>query len=222
MASRNFLSESERLKAMSQYENRLRQRGFLQIAGVDEAGRGPLAGPVYAAACILPVDSLFPGLNDSKQLAPEQRESLFAQITGTPGVVFGISSASVEEIDRFNILQATFLAMRRAVHALSLTPDFLLIDGNRLPATEIPAEAIIQGDALSVSIAAASILAKVTRDQLMDEYDRQWPVYGFKQHKGYGTIEHLKALRTHGPCPIHRMSFDPIKSKKTNLQDSFL
>lgn len=205
---------------MSRYENRLRKRGYCRIAGVDEAGRGPLAGPVYAAACILPAACLFAGLNDSKQIAPELRETLFDQITHAPGIAFGIAFASVEEIDRYNILQATFLAMRRAVQALPHPPDFLLIDGNRLPATEIPAEAIVQGDALSVSIAAASILAKVTRDRVMDAFDQQWPEYGFKQHKGYGTPEHLKALRLHGPCPIHRTSFEPIKSRRKDPQAS--
>lgn len=214
------IAELDRLASMRKHEDRLFQRGFLSVAGVDEAGRGPLAGPVYAGACILAPSCFFQGLNDSKQLTPEQRETLFSQITTSQEVAFGIGCASVEEIDRFNILQATFLAMRRAVQALPLRPDFLLIDGNRLPKTEIPAEAIVKGDSLSVSIAAASILAKVTRDRVMDEYDLKWPQYGFKDHKGYGTPEHLKALSQHGPCPIHRISFEPINSKIKQTQYS--
>jgi len=200
-----------RFQTMSIYENKLKQKGFINIAGIDEAGRGPLAGPVVAAACILPKDAVFLSLNDSKQLSEKQRESLFIQITETVGIQFGIGEASVDEIDRCNILQATFLAMQRAVNALSSPPDYLLIDGNLSPLFEIPKQTIIKGDSLSVSIAAASVLAKVFRDRLMKEMDQKWPNYGFKQHKGYGTSKHLEAIEKWGPCPIHRKTFDPIK-----------
>lgn len=205
-------SELRRLKAMSIHEERLKAAGFIRIAGVDEAGRGPLAGPVVAAACILPEGALFSNLNDSKQLTVEQREDLFQQITTSAGLLYGIGIIDVETIDRVNILQATFLAMRKAISALATAPDYLLIDGNQLPMREIPGEALIDGDALSVSIAAASIIAKVTRDRLMQTLDVEYPLYGFKQHKGYATERHLEALRLHGPCPIHRKSFDPIRS----------
>jgi ribonuclease HII len=197
---------------MSVSEKRLRERGFVRIAGVDEAGRGPLAGPVVAAACILPEGAVFQDLNDSKQLNPVQRERLFGQITACPNILFGIGRASVEEIDRHNILQATFLAMQRAVDALSTAPDYLLIDGNQLPVFRVAAEAIVEGDAKSISIAAASILAKVTRDRLMVAWDGSWPQYGFGQHKGYGTKQHLEALRQFGPCPLHRKTFAPVRS----------
>ncbi len=197
---------------MSLFEKRLRAEGFLNIAGIDEAGRGPLAGPVVAAACILPENSLFEHLNDSKQLTPEEREILFTQITSFPGVIFGIGIMDVETIDRVNILQATFLAMRKALESLELQPDYLLIDGNQLPHFEIPKEAIVEGDSLSISIAAASIIAKVTRDRLMVELDAQYPGYGFKKHKGYATDQHLEAIALHGPCAIHRKSFNPVKS----------
>lgn len=197
---------------MSVFEKELWAKGFGRLAGIDEAGRGPLAGPVCAAACILPQGALFEFLNDSKQLLPERREKLYAQITSFPGVEYGIGSASVAEIDRYNILKATFLAMRRAVRALPSPPDFLLIDGNRVPAFEIPTRAIVAGDALSISIAAASILAKVTRDRIMCEWDRKWPHYRWKWNKGYATEEHLEAIFRFGPSPLHRRSFEPVKS----------
>jgi ribonuclease HII len=203
--------ERARLLAMSLFEQKARAQGFVRVAGVDEAGRGPLAGPVVAAACILPREVYFQDLNDSKQLSPLQREKLFAQITTSPDVSFAIGEASVEEIDRINILQATFLAMQRAVSALAVPPDYLLIDGNQLPRFSIQAEAIVEGDAKSVSIAAASVLAKVTRDRCMVAWDEKWPQYGFGQHKGYGTAQHLQALRQYGPCPIHRRSFSPVQ-----------
>src|SRR3990167_4098463 len=199
--------ELSRVAAMTVFETDLRAQGYTRIAGVDEAGRGPLAGPVVAAACILPAGAVFPKLNDSKQLSPETRETLFEQITTHSGVVFGIGKASVLEIDTYNILQATFLAMQRAIVALSLVPDYLLVDGNQLPRVEIPAQAIIKGDARSASIAAASILAKVTRDRLMVAADDEWPQYGFRQHKGYGTKEHIRALEINGPSPLHRRTF---------------
>ena len=205
-------SELLRLQAMSFCEKRLKAEGFVRIAGIDEAGRGPLAGPVVAAACILPDGALFEHLNDSKQLTPEQRNILFAKISACPHLFYGIGIVDVETIDRINILQATFLAMRNALEALPIPPDYLLIDGNQLPLFDIPSESVVQGDGLSVSIAAASILAKVTRDRIMKELDAAWPHYGFKRHKGYGTDQHLAAIRAYGPCPIHRRSFDPVKS----------
>jgi len=179
------------------------------VAGVDEAGRGPLAGPVVAAAVIL--DDLHPikGLNDSKKLTPLRREKLYDEIRAK-ALCCSIAQASVEEIDRLNILQATLLAMRRAVEGLRLKPCKVLVDGNRLPVLDVLAEAIVRGDATVPSISAASILAKVTRDRWCAELDRRFPQYGFAGHKGYGTAEHLAALRTHGACPEHRRTFSPV------------
>ena len=211
-------AELFRLRAMSQHEDRLSLAGFSQIAGVDEAGRGPLAGPVIAAACILSRNRHFEHLNDSKQVTPENRERLFIAITTDPETRFAIGVSDVETIDRVNILQATFLAMRQAVGALQIAPDYLLIDGNQVPKFQIPTLPIIEGDAHSISIAAASILAKVTRDRMMLEWSQKWPQYGFEKHKGYGTAEHLEAIRKWGPCPLHRKSFEPIKSMLANQQ----
>ena len=179
------------------------------IAGVDEAGRGPLAGPVVAAAVIL--DDLKPivGLHDSKKLTPKRREILFDEIRAR-ALCFSIAVASVQEIDQFNILQATMLAMRRAVEGLRLKPQMVLVDGNRLPALDIRAEAIVQGDALVPAISAASILAKVHRDLLCERMHERYPVYGFDRHKGYGTAQHLAALQAHGPADCHRMTFAPV------------
>lgn len=218
------LSDAEiaRLEAMSICEKRVKAEGFAKIAGVDEAGRGPLAGPVVAAVCILPEGTLIESLNDSKQLLPEQREEIYEKIVSLPGVQFAVAKASVAEIDRYNILKATFLAMRRAVKTLSEPPDYLLIDGNRLPEFEIPTEALIEGDARSISVAAASILAKVTRDRIMRACDAKWPNYGFKRHKGYATPEHFEALKQWGISPIHRKSFEPMKSLLSGIQIDFL
>lgn len=179
------------------------------VAGVDEAGRGPLAGPVVAAAVIL--DDLQPiaGLNDSKKLTALRRDKLFDEIRAR-ALCFSIAQASVQEIDEINILQATMLAMKRAVEGLRLKPVKVLVDGNRLPVLDVVAEAIVQGDALVPAISAASILAKVHRDRLCDEWHQRLPAYGFDQHKGYGTTQHLQALQTHGPCEWHRMSFAPV------------
>lgn len=179
------------------------------VAGVDEAGRGPLAGPVVAAAVIL--DELQPiaGLNDSKKLTAKRRERLFDEIRAR-SLCFSIAEASVEEIDKVNILQATMLAMKRAVEGLRLKPVKVLVDGNRIPVLDVRAEAIVQGDALVQSISAASILAKVHRDRLCEEMHRMYPAYGFDQHKGYGTAQHLQALTDHGPVACHRMSFSPV------------
>jgi len=179
------------------------------MAGVDEAGRGPLAGPVVAAAVIL--DDLHPiaGLNDSKKLTAKRREKLFDEIKAK-ALCFSIAQASVQEIDEINILQATMLAMKRAIEGLRLKPVKVLVDGNRLPTIDIRAEAIVQGDALVPAISAASILAKVHRDRLCEEMHARYPQYGFDQHKGYGTALHLAALQAHGPADCHRLTFAPV------------
>ena len=179
------------------------------VAGVDEAGRGPLAGPVVAAAVILDDLKPIPGLADSKTLSPRQRERLSAEIHAR-ALCFSVAQASVEEIDRLNILQATLLAMRRAVMGLRLKPHKVLVDGNRLPTLDIVAEAVVQGDRKVPAISAASILAKVARDRWCLEIDAEYPLYGFAAHKGYGTAQHLAALQRHGATPWHRRSFSPV------------
>ena len=188
------------------YEREAFAGGAKLVCGVDEAGRGPLAGPVCAAAVILPPGIGIPGLNDSKKLTDKKRRELYDIIT-EQAVSFGIAFASEQEIDEINILQATFLAMQRAMEKLDPAPELALIDGNRAKDFGLPVRTIVGGDGLSASIAAASILAKVTRDRLMEEYDAQYPQYGFAVHKGYGTKRHYEALRAFGPCPIHRQSF---------------
>ena len=187
-------------------EDSLYGEGVHRICGVDEAGRGPLAGPVCAAAVILPPNLEIPGLTDSKKLSDKKRRELFPVIQ-EQAVAYGIGSASEQEIDEVNILQATFLAMERAMEKLSVRPQLALIDGNRAKDFGLPVRTIVSGDALSASIAAASILAKVTRDRLMEELDGEYPLYGFAVHKGYGTKRHYEALRAFGPCPIHRRTF---------------
>ena len=179
------------------------------MAGVDEAGRGPLAGPVVAAAVILDERQPIAGLADSKKLSAARRDQLYDEIRAK-ALCCCVAQASVEEIDRLNILQATLLAMQRAVAGLRLKPGLVLVDGNRLPLLEMRAEAIVKGDAKVASISAASILAKVTRDRGLELLDQRYPQYGFARHKGYGTAEHLQALRVHGPCPEHRRSFAPV------------
>lgn len=192
------------------YERACREEGPRVICGVDEAGRGPLAGPVCAAAVILPpeldVEQTLPGLNDSKKLSDQKRRELFEKIRNC-AVAYGIAYASQEEIDEINILQATFLAMGRAVDSLGLKPDVALVDGNRAPELGIPVQTIVKGDSLSASIAAASILAKVSRDDLMLRMAEEYPQYSFEIHKGYGTKRHYAALSQFGPCPIHRRTF---------------
>ena len=187
-------------------ENELRTPDTEPLCGVDEAGRGPLAGPVCAAAVMLPPGLEIPGLNDSKKLTDKKRRELYDVITAQ-AVSYGIAFASEQEIDEINILQATFLAMERAMQQLSPQPELTLIDGNRTKDFGLPVRTIVKGDSLSASIAAASILAKVTRDRLMEEYDAQYPQYGFAVHKGYGTKRHYEALREFGPSPIHRKTF---------------
>ena len=181
-------------------------RGFHAICGIDEAGRGPLAGPVCAAAVILPERLDIPGLNDSKKLTDKKRRELFP-IIEEQAVAFGLGWASQEEIDEINILQATFLAMFRAVEQLKIRPDLALVDGNRAPALDLPVETVVKGDSLSASIAAASVLAKVSRDDVMLRMAEEYPGYGFEVHKGYGTKAHYEALRKFGPSPIHRRTF---------------
>jgi len=199
------------------HEREAWSQGYLTLAGVDEAGRGPLAGPVVAAAVVIPRDvleaehtRLFSGIADSKTLTAKRREALFARLSEETSVARGIGLADVAEIDSLNILRATHLAMKRAVEALGRAVDLILVDGRPVPGLPFASRAIVKGDAQSLLIAAASIVAKVTRDHLMDELDRQYPRYGFARHKGYGTAEHLAALREWGPTPVHRRSFAPV------------
>ena len=187
-------------------ENELFESGIGVICGVDEAGRGPLAGPVCAAACILPRGLEIEGLNDSKKLTEKRRDALYDVIVGK-AVAYGIAFATVEEIEELNILGATYLAMNRAIAQLSITPDLALIDGNRNKGIEINSRPVVKGDSKCADIAAASILAKVTRDRYMTELDREYPMYGFGKHKGYGTKDHYAAIREYGMCPAHRPSF---------------
>jgi ribonuclease HII len=205
-------------------EQALLAQGARNVAGVDEAGRGPLAGPVVAAAVILPtvwVEAGMPtelaGLNDSKQLTPAQRARYFDLLTTNPQVQVGIARVEPEVIDAINILEATHEAMRLAVAQLSPAPDHLLVDGFVIKPLALPQTALVKGDCRSYSIAAASVVAKVTRDRLMEQYDRLFPGYGFGQHKGYGTPRHLAALSKLGPCPIHRRSFAPLRPKQGAL-----
>jgi ribonuclease HII len=200
-----------------QYEREWLSRGTAWIAGVDEAGRGPLAGPVVAAAVMLPAEWIrdglpyrLRGLNDSKQLTPEEREQYFAVLMANPQIHFGVASVDVQVIDAINILQATHRAMNEALAQLQPAPEQTLIDGLPVRTLRFPQTAIIDGDCKSYSIAAASVIAKVTRDRLMLEFHQQYPLYGFSEHKGYATPQHLAALAQHGPCPIHRRSFAPV------------
>ena len=189
-----------------EFEEQAAAKGYKAICGVDEAGRGPLAGPVCAAAVILPQGRIIEGVNDSKKLSEKKREALF-EVIKTEVLSYSIAYASVAEIESMNILNATMLAMKRAVEGLSVKADFAMIDGNRLPQLDIDAEYIIKGDAKSMSIACASILAKVSRDRLLYQYAEEFPQYGFDKHKGYGTKQHCEALLRCGPCKYHRMSF---------------
>lgn len=206
------MEECARINSLMKIEKELTREGYSLIAGVDEAGRGPLAGPVMAAACILPRKFDLPGLNDSKKLTPQKRKYLFEMIK-EQALSYSVASASPEEIDRINILQATKLAMQRALAALTVRPDYVLIDGRERLELAVPQKTVIDGDALSASIAAASILAKVTRDEFMCKMHELYPEYSFDLHKGYPTRLHLEALKKFGACPLHRRSFSPLKEK---------
>jgi len=192
------------------HEDILIAKGFGKIAGVDEAGRGPLAGPVAAAAVILPRTFSCPMLDDSKKLSKKKRDALYEEITGNPEVVWEVAMVEADEIDRINILRATHRAMGLALEALKVKPDIALIDGLRVKGLSIEHEALVKGDGLSLSIAAASVIAKVTRDRIMEMIAAEFPLYGFERHQGYGTREHLEALKNHGPCRYHRRSFQPV------------
>ena len=215
---------SAKLSDRFEFERVLWQKNVARIAGVDEAGRGPLAGPVVAAAAILPsrwaetgLPAGLAGLNDSKQLTAAQREKYFQFITGCEEIEFAIAQVDAAAIDEINILQATHHAMNDALAQLNPQPQHALVDGRPVKTMRVPQTAIVKGDARSYSIAAASVLAKVTRDRLMLEYHRQWPEYGFAEHKGYGTAQHLAAIVRHGPCPIHRQTFAPLKTREPEL-----
>ncbi len=203
-----------------EFEAEARCCGYRRIAGLDEAGRGPLAGPVVAAAVVLPRRCRLAGLNDSTQISAPDRIRLFTEIVHRAWGI-GIGSASEAEIDRLNILEATRLAMQRALQALPFTPDFLLLDALSIPGLAVRQRPIIKGDGLSCSIAAASIIAKVTRDRLMVEYHRWYPQYNFYDHKGYSTPQHLRLLREHGPCAIHRCTFAPVQHLLTGSVADF-
>ncbi|MEE1239547.1 MAG: ribonuclease HII [Acutalibacteraceae bacterium] len=190
-----------------EYEKAAMTSGFNIICGVDEAGRGPLAGPVCAAAVILSPDTVIEGLDDSKKLSEKKRERLYGEIT-EKAIAYCVAYGTLEEIEKVNILEATFLAMNRAIEGLNVKPDFAIIDGNRVPkGIKIPCATLVKGDSKSMSVAAASVLAKVTRDRLMLTYDEKYPQYNFKKHKGYGTKEHTELIKEYGPCEIHRLSF---------------
>lgn len=224
MSQDRIRKEHDMYERMLEYERLALHQGYVVLAGVDEAGRGPLAGPVVAAACILDPERPIYGLNDSKKLTPSSRTRLYNQIIEY-AVDWQVGIVGPETIDEINILQATCQAMRQAIQNLAVKPDLLLIDAVRLSETEMPVWPIIRGDALSVSIAAASILAKVTRDRIMDAYHEKYPEYGFLQHKGYGTEIHYQALRQFGPCPIHRRTFlrsilEPDADSRSNRKTS--
>lgn len=198
--------EKIRQEKMWEIEKDLKQKGYSYIAGVDEAGRGPLAGPVYAAAVILPDNAELSGINDSKKLSPKKREELYEKITEI-AISYSICSVDEKEIDEINILNAAHKAMNGAVDGLSKKPDYVIIDGNSIKGMELPHETVVKGDAKSISIAAASILAKVARDRYIDKMGEVYPEYGFEQHKGYGTKAHTDAILKYGVCPIHRRTF---------------
>jgi len=217
-------SVSQATVDLFEFEKKLSARQLVRIAGVDEAGRGPLAGPVAAAAVVLPsvwyqqgLPVALRGLNDSKQLTESERERFYELIISSSEVEFAISLVEADEIDRINILRASLLAMNRALRQLRSTPDHVLVDGNQKTSTEWDQTALVKGDSRSYSIAAASVLAKVTRDRVMLEHDGRYPCYGFASHKGYGTPQHLAALAVHGPCPIHRRSFAPLRPVNLEL-----
>lgn len=198
--------EIERLTNMLEIEHRLYDKGYINIAGIDEAGRGPLCGPVVAAAVILPKDKKIEGVNDSKKLTEKKREKLYDDIMNE-AVAVGVGISEVDVIEKINILNATKIAMKKAIENLKVKPDYCLIDGNQMIDIVIDAETVVSGDAKSESIAAASIIAKVTRDRMLIDYDKLYPEYGFAKHKGYGTKAHIEAIKKYGLTPIHRPSF---------------
>lgn len=204
-----YKQEQRRLQLLWQYEQQAWENGCLHVAGTDEVGRGPLAGPVVAAAVILPADAWLPGINDSKKLSEKKRMELEKEIKAQ-ALAYAVVEIDEKTIDRINILEASRLAMATAVQQLTIQPDLVLVDGLPNPRIILPSQAIIKGDSKSISIAAASILAKVYRDQLMDGYGNCYPQYGFAEHKGYPTAKHIAAIEQYGPCPIHRMSFKPL------------
>lgn len=193
------------------FEKEARAQGHRKIAGIDEAGRGPLAGPLVVAACILPQGLMIEGADDSKKLTPTQRQSLYSRITTHPKIIYAIEVIDHQVIDAMNIFRATLHGMKEAAMHLSTPPDFILVDGNCSPFPREKSLAIVKGDGLSHTIACASILAKVTRDAIMEGHALEWPEYGFAKHKGYPTREHLEVLKRIGPCPIHRRSYAPVK-----------
>jgi len=193
-------------------EQEAKQQGFQVVAGIDEAGRGPLAGPVVACACVMLKPILLTGVNDSKQITPKKRDELFLKITDHPEIFCSVARVCEKRIDEINIYQATVEAMKQALQSLPVQVHKAFIDGLTFDASPIATEKVIKGDSRCYSIALASIVAKCTRDRLMEEYDRQYPEYGFAKHKGYGTKRHMEALEKFGPCPIHRKSFEPLKS----------
>lgn len=207
------------LNPLLDFEKRLWTEGCIRVAGMDEAGRGPLAGPVVAAAVVfdrrfieVEYSGVFRGLDDSKKLSERQRNVFYALLTDSPLVEIGVGQADVSEIDSLNILRATHLAMSRALKNLPSMPDYVIVDGRPVPGLPVPSTAIVKGDSKSCSIAAASVVAKVVRDKLMVAFDKKFPEYGFKKHKGYGTSMHLQALLKHGPTPQHRRSFTPVRN----------
>jgi ribonuclease HII len=204
-------AEGQRLRHLLRFESELWEQGHTHIAGVDEAGRGPLAGPVVAAAAILPKGWRLEGLDDSKKIADETRREELAEAIKRGAVAWAVGQADAEEIDRLNIRRASLLAMHRAVEALGIRPDYVLLDAFTIPECTLPQRGIIKGDALSLSIAAASVLAKTTRDRLMRELDARYPGYGLAEHKGYPTASHVQAIRDRGVLPIHRRSFAPVR-----------
>ena len=208
--------EWRRLKKLTKIEEKGYRAGYITIAGVDEAGRGPLAGPVFAAACIIPRKLLIPGVDDCKKLLPAKREAVFKSLVSHPEIIYGVGMVEHDVIDEINIFQATIQAMLLAISQWRIKPDFLLVDGLSLPHTDIPCEKVIKGDEQCLSIAAASVIAKVSRDNYMQAMHEKYPQYGFNTHKGYATEKHLKALKLYGPSPIHRLTFksvDPIEEE---------
>lgn len=204
-----MLQQNQQLKF--HFEREAKAQGYQVIAGVDEAGRGPIAGPLVVAACILPDNLSILDIDDSKKLSSSRRESLYKQITSHPDIIFSIVIIEKEIIDKINILQATLKGMQESIALLKTVPDFVLVDGNQCPKLPMPAKGVIQGDSLSYSIGAASILAKVKRDEIMLAYDEKWPEYGFAKHKGYPTSYHREVLMRLGPSPIHRESYAPVQ-----------